>query len=134
MGKKYSAGTSPLLGSGDVVLPPTDDPPYFAMLQWRNCFFCTNLLTKASFSHFRRGCCHQVWVTYNFSSKTESPVVGGTFALVAATGGGQCGFVGDEYESESECCCYSIIVVAGGRIFIMCCESIIIVIIGGNIV
>ena len=133
MGKKYSAGTAALLCSGDVVLPRTDDPPYFAMLQWRNCFFCANLLTKASFSHFRRGHCHHVWVIFNLSSRTESPVVG-TFALVAATGGGQCGFVGDEYESESECCCYSIIVVAGGRIFIMCCESIIIVIIGGNIV
>ena len=72
-----------------------------------------------------------MWATFSFSSRITSVR---NLALVAATGGGQCGFVGDEYESESECCCYSIIVVAGGRIFIMCCESIIIVISGGNIV
>ena len=94
-------------------------------------FFCAKLLTKASFSHFSRG--HNTMCGRHSIFPAESPVVG-TFALVAATGGGQCGFVGDEYESESECCCYSIIVVAGGRIFIMCCESIIIVISGGNIV
>ena len=93
----------------------------------RNSFFTTKFLLV---SHTLAGATMR---GYHSVFPAVSPVVG-TFALVAATGGGQCGFVGDEYESESECCCYSIIVVAGGRIFIMCCESIIIVISGGNIV
>ena len=45
MGKKYSAGTAVLLGSGDVVLPRTDDPPYFAMLQWGHFHFVVILCT-----------------------------------------------------------------------------------------